>query len=147
MTDSLACTGSNPATMQEKLDALRPCFGPDGVHLTDQGKFHLFNSLARTVLGLREGSLGKPPKSAEAAASSLISGRSFYWRGFASDRGSTSRPSRGRSGGSGRGGSSGGRQRPTPYSRSGADGNGGGGSGFAAQRGGKRGVGRERGFF
>jgi hypothetical protein len=77
--------------MQEKLEALSPSLGGDGVHLTDQGRFHLFNSLAKTVLGMRNGSLGKPPLIAEAAASSVLSGRRFYWRGFESDRGSTVR--------------------------------------------------------
>jgi hypothetical protein len=76
--------------MQAKLEALCLSLGPDGNHLTDQGCFHLFHGLEKTVLDLREGKLGKPPKPAEAAASSIISGRSFYWRGFTSDRGSTS---------------------------------------------------------
>jgi hypothetical protein len=115
--------------MQEKLDALRLCLGGDGVHLTDQGRFHLFNNLAKTVLGMRNGSVGKPPLIAEAAASSVLSGRKFYWRGFESDRGSTVRPAGGRGWRGGRGGSSGrdesrpgssgsGRQRATPYARS-----------------------------
>jgi hypothetical protein len=74
-------------------------------------------------LGLRDGSLGKPSNIAEAAASSLLSGQSFYWRGFVSDRGSATRPRAGR----GRGGPSSSRggtsrrdsqlQRPCPYSR------------------------------
>jgi hypothetical protein len=109
LTDSLACLGSIPATMQEKLDLLRTCLGGDGVHLSEQGRFHLFNNLAKTVLSLKDGSIGKPPKPAEAAACSLISGRKYYWRGFDSDRGSTSRPSAGRGGG--RGGRSPGRAR------------------------------------
>ncbi len=56
-------------------------------------------------------------------ASSLLSGQSFYWRGFVSDRGSATRPRAGR----GRGGPSSNRggtsrrdsqlQRPSPYSR------------------------------
>jgi hypothetical protein len=128
VSDTLACVGSEPSTMQEKLDALRPSLGGDGVHLTDQGRFHLFNSFAKTVLGMRNGSLGKPPLIAEAAASSVLSGRRFYWRGSESDSGSTVRPAGGRgwrggrSGSSGRGesrpGSSGsGRQRATPYTR------------------------------
>jgi hypothetical protein len=113
--------------MQEKLDALRPSLGGDGVHLTDQGRFHLFNSLAKTVLGMRNGSIGKPPLIAEAAASSVISGRRFYWRGFESDRGSTVRPAGGRGWRGGRNSGSGrdesrsgssGRQRVTPYTRS-----------------------------
>jgi hypothetical protein len=58
LTDSLACLGSIPATMQEKLDALRNCLGSDGVHLTEQGHFHLFNNLAKTVLSLKDGSIG-----------------------------------------------------------------------------------------
>ncbi len=112
--------------MQEKLDALHPSLGGDGVHLTDQGRFHLFNSLAKTVLGMRNGSLGKPPLIAEAAASSVLSGRRFYWRGFESDRGSTVRPAGGRGWRGGRSGGSGrdesrpgstGRQRLTPYTR------------------------------
>jgi hypothetical protein len=109
----------DPPTMQERLDSLRVCLGGDGVHLTEQGRFHLFNNLAKTILGLKDGSIGKPPKPAEAAACSLISGRKYFWRGFESDRGSTSRPVSGRGGrrGSGcaRGGS--GRLRVTPYSR------------------------------
>ncbi len=142
LTDSLACLGSIPATMQEKLDSLRTCLGDDGVHLTEQGRFHLFNNLAKTVLSLKDGSIGKPPKPDEAAACSLISGRKYYWCGFKSDRGSTSRPLAGRGGGRGgrgpgraRGNS--GRQRVTPYSRQEAAK---GGSGGAARRGGRGGV-------
>jgi hypothetical protein len=128
VSDTLSCVGSEPSTIQEKLDALRPSLGGDGVHLTDQGRFHLFNNLAKTVLGMRNGSLGKPPIIAEAAASSVLSGRRFYWRGFESDRGSTVRPAGGRGWRGGRSGSSGreetrpgssgsGRQRATPYAR------------------------------
>ncbi len=123
VVDTLSCIGTTPPTMPEKLAALRLSFGSDGVHLTDSGRFHLFNNLAKTVLGLRDGSLGKPPNIAEAAASSLLSGQSFYWRGFVSDRGSATRPRAGR----GRGGPSSSRggtsrrdsqlQRPCPYSR------------------------------
>jgi hypothetical protein len=86
------------------------------------------HSLAKTVLGMRNGSLGKPPLIAEAAASSVLSGRRLYWRGFESDRGSTVRPAGGRGWRGGRRGSSGrdesrpgssgsGRQRATPYTR------------------------------
>ncbi len=128
VSDTLACLGSEPSTMQEKLEALRPSLGGDGIHLTDQGRFHLFNNLAKTVLGMRNGSVGKPPLIAEAAASSVLSGRKFYWRGFESDHGSTVRPAGGRGWCGGRGGSSGrdesrpgssgsGRQRATPYAR------------------------------
>jgi hypothetical protein len=128
VSDTLACLGSEPSSMQEKLDALRICLGGDGVHLTDQGRFHLFNNLAKTVLGMRNGSVGKPPLIAEAAASSVLSGRKFYWRGFESDRASTIRPAGGRGRRGGRGGSSGrdesrpgssgsGMQRATPYAR------------------------------
>jgi hypothetical protein len=56
---------------------------------------------------MRNGSVGKPPLIAEAAASSVLSGRKFYWRGFESDRGSTIRPAGGRGRRGGRGGSSG----------------------------------------
>ncbi len=116
--------------------------GP-GVHLTDQGRFHLFNNLAKTVLGMRNGSLGKPPIIAEAAASSVLSGRRYYWRGFESDRGSTIRTASGRGGRGGRGGRSGpgaagsnsGRLRTTPYDRQEP----------AARRGGMRGMPRGRG--
>jgi hypothetical protein len=136
VSDTLACVGSEPSTMQEKLDALRPSLGGDGVHLTDQGRFHLFNSLAKTVLGMGNGSLGKPPLIAEAAASSVLSGRRFYWRGFESDRGSTVRPAGGRGWRGGRsvssgrdesrpGGSGSGRQRTTPYTRTEQSGRGG----------------------
>jgi hypothetical protein len=147
VTDSLACVGSEPATMQAKLEALRPSLGPDGVHLTDQGRFHLFHGLAKTVLDLREGKLGKPPKPAEAAASSIVSGRSFYWRGFTSDRGSTSRPpARGCNRGRGGAGPGGHRQRQTPYSKPELGGNAASVRGSAASRGGPMG-GRGRGFF
>ncbi len=118
LTDSLSCLGSIPPTMQERLDSLCLCLGGDGVHLTEQGRFHLFNNLAKTILGLKDESIGKPPKPAEAVACALISGGKYYWRGFESDRGSTSRPASGRGGGRGsgraRGGS--GSQRMTPYS-------------------------------
>jgi len=145
--DSLSCVGSEPATMQAKLDALRPSLGPDGVHLTDQGRFHLFHGLAKTVLALREGKLGKPPKPAEAAASSIISGRTYCWRGFTSDRGSTSRLlTRGSNRGQGGAGPSGHRQRQTPYSNPEQGGTAATVRGSASQRGGPRG-GRGRGFF
>jgi hypothetical protein len=129
--------------MQEKLNVLCPSLGGD--HLTDQGRFHLFNSLAKTVLGMRNGSLGKPPEIAKAAASSVLSGRRYYWRGFESDRGSTIRPASGRGGRGGRGGRSGsgtggsgsgsGRQRTSPYDR----------PEQAARRGSMRGMPRGRG--
>jgi hypothetical protein len=147
VTDSLSCVGSEPATMQAKLDALRPSFGPDGVHLTDQGRYHLFHGLAKTVLALREGKLGKPPKPAEAAASSLISGRTYYWRGFTSDKGSTSRPpTRGSNRGRGGAGGIGLRQRQSPYSKPEHAGNAAPGRGHTIQRGVQRGS-RGRGFF
>jgi hypothetical protein len=135
LTDSLSCLGLIPPTMQEKLDSLRMCLSGDGVHLTEQGRFNLFNSLAKTILGLRDGSIGKPPKTAEAAACSLISGRKFFWRGFESDRGSAMRPPTGRGGGGrGRGGGRG--TRVTPYSRQEAAGRG-GSHGGTSKRGGK----------
>jgi hypothetical protein len=42
-----------PKTMPEKLEAIRLAIGPDGVHFTDFGRFHLFNSLAKPSLGCR----------------------------------------------------------------------------------------------
>jgi hypothetical protein len=135
LTDSLSCLGSIPPTMQEKLDSLRTCLGGDGVHLTEQGRFHLFNNLAKTILGLKDGSIGKPLKMDEAAACPLISGRKFFWRGFESDQGSTSRPSAGRGGG-GRGRGGGRSTRVTPYSRQESAARG-GGRGGSSKRGGK----------
>jgi hypothetical protein len=76
--------------MSEKLEAIRLAIGQDGVHFTEFGRFHVFNSLAKTIIGLQEGTVGKPPVPAEAAASISVTGRRFYWRGFSSDRGSTS---------------------------------------------------------
>jgi hypothetical protein len=93
--DTLACLGSIPPTMPEKLEAVRLAIGSDGVHFTECGKFHMFNSLAKTIIGLQDNTVGKPPKPAETAASVSVPGRKFYWRGFNSDRGSTSRPNRG----------------------------------------------------
>ncbi len=66
------------------------CTSLNGVHFTEYGRFHLFNSLAKTIIGLQEGTGGKPPKPAEAAASVSVPDRRFY-----SDRGSTSCPNRG----------------------------------------------------
>ncbi len=96
------------------------------------GRMHLFNNLAKVILDMKSGTLGRPPKTAMAAASSSVTGKTFYWRGFVSDRGSVSRPAvhRGRGRG-GRGGqhSSGrgdlhasggrGRARPALYQRPG----------------------------
>jgi hypothetical protein len=136
VTDTLACLGTIPPTMPEKLNLLRASLSPDGVHLTDVGRMHLFNNQAKVILEMESGTLGRPPKPAVAAASSTVSGKTFYWRGFVSDRGSVSRPAvhrgRGRGGrggqpvagrgdphtGGGRGGGRG-RARPTPYQRSG----------------------------
>jgi len=123
VTDTLGCVGTIPPTTSEKLEALKPVLGKDGVHLTDQGRFNFFNTLAKAVLGLRNGTLGGPPKSAVAAALPFVSGKKYFWRGFSSDRGSAvrpaGRPSRGR-GSSSRGTTSGGRgrgSRPSPYTR------------------------------
>ncbi len=130
--ETLVCLENTPPTMDEKLSKLRPAFGPDGVHLSDSGRYHTFNSLAKTILGMRAGTVGKPPNNAVAAASSSVSGKRFYWRGFISDRGSAVRPTSNRGRGSGRGGGGGasrgaagrggvvdrgGQQRPTPYAR------------------------------
>jgi hypothetical protein len=123
VTDTLGCVGTIPPNTSEKLEALKPVLGKDGVHLTDQGGFNFFNTLAKAVLGLRNGTLGGPPKSVVAAALPFVSGKKFFWRGFSSDRGSAvrpaGRPSRGR-GSSSRGMTSGGRgrgSRPSPYTR------------------------------
>jgi hypothetical protein len=114
VTDTLSCLGTIPPTMPEKLTALRPVLGRDGVHFTDQGRFHLFTNLAHLIVGLNSGKIGSPPKSAVAAALSSVPGRNYYWRGFKSDRGSVSRPiinrptnSKGGRGGRGGGGSGG----------------------------------------
>jgi hypothetical protein len=127
VTDTLACLGNIPASMSEKLEAIRLAIGHDGVHFTEFGRFHVFNSLAKTIIGLQEGTVGKPPVPAEAAASISVTGRRFYWRGFSSDRGSTCRPAgrggasgtRGRGDVRGRGGSAGrgGQHRHVPYSK------------------------------
>jgi hypothetical protein len=135
VTDTLACLGTIPPTMPEKLNLLRASLGPDGVHLTDVGRMHLFNSLAKVILDMKSSMLGRMPKPAVAGASSTVSGKTYYWRGFVSDRGFVSRPAahrgRGRGGrggqpgtgrgdlptGGGRGGGKG-RTRPTPFQRS-----------------------------
>jgi hypothetical protein len=118
VTDTLACLGTIPASMQEKLSALRTAMGNDGVHFSVQGRYNLFTNLAKTIYGLKNGSIGKPPNKAEAAAS-VVSGRKYYWRGFLSERGSTLRPQpykRGGSAGRGRGRGND-RSRATPYDK------------------------------
>jgi hypothetical protein len=116
VTDTLACLGSIPASMPEKLEAIQLAIGQDGVHFTEFRRFHVFNSLAKTIIGLQEGTAGKQPKPAEAAASISVTGRRFFWRGFSSDRGSTCRPANrgGASGMRGRGGSTRTRGRCNP---------------------------------
>jgi hypothetical protein len=57
VTDTLGCVGNIPPTTTEKLAALKPVLGKYGVHLTDQGCFNFFNTLAKAVLGLRNGPL------------------------------------------------------------------------------------------
>ncbi len=127
--DTLSCLSSIPPTMPEKLEAVRLAIGPDGVHFTESGRFHMFNNLSKTIIGLQDSTVGKPPKPAEAGASVSVPGRKFYLRGFKSDRGSTSRPncsgpagsrSRGdasaHGGGAARGGAGrGGQYRHDPY--------------------------------
>ncbi len=102
VTDTLACLGTIPPTMPEKLNQLRSSLGPDGVHLSEVGRMHLFDNLAKVILDMKSGTLGRPPKTAVSAASSSVTGKTFYWRGFVSDRGSVSRPAahrgRGRAG-------------------------------------------------
>jgi hypothetical protein len=75
LMDTLACIGTVPPTMPEKLELLHNCLGPDGIHLTDSGRMHLFNNLAKMILGMKAGTVGKPPKIAEAAACSSVSCR------------------------------------------------------------------------
>jgi hypothetical protein len=41
VTDTLACLGTIPSTMTEKLNLLRASLGLDGVHLKDVGRMHL----------------------------------------------------------------------------------------------------------
>jgi hypothetical protein len=60
VTDTLACLGTIPPTMTEKLTLLRASLGPDGVHLTDVGRMHLFNNLAKVILDLKSGTIGRP---------------------------------------------------------------------------------------
>jgi hypothetical protein len=50
--DTLSCLGSIPPTMLEKLEAVRLAIGPVGVHFTESGKFYMFTSLAKTIIGL-----------------------------------------------------------------------------------------------
>jgi hypothetical protein len=50
---------------------------------------HLFNNLAKVILEMKSGTLGRPPKPAVAAASSTVTGKTYYWRGFLSARLST----------------------------------------------------------
>jgi hypothetical protein len=71
--------------------ALRSALGNDGVHFSAQGRHNLFTNLAKTIYGLKNGALGKPPNKAEAAAS-IVSGRKYYWRGSLSEGGSSLRP-------------------------------------------------------
>jgi hypothetical protein len=137
LMETLACVGTVPPTMREKLELLRNCLGPDGVHLTDLGRMHLFNNLAKTILGMKAGTVGKPPKIAEAAACSSVSGRTYYWRGFTSDRGSLTRPPQASC--RGRSGARQGANRSVPYSRPGPSR--GGGRGGNSGGGGSRGRG------
>ncbi len=73
VTDTLACLGTILVSIQEKPLALRSALGNDGVHFLAQGRYNLFTNLAKTISGLKNGTLGKPNK-AEAAAS-VASGR------------------------------------------------------------------------
>jgi hypothetical protein len=102
VTDTLVCLGTIPVSIQEKLSALRSAMGRDGVHFSVQGRYNLFTNLAKTIYGLKNGTIGKPPNKAKAAAS-VVSGRKYYWRGFLSERSSTLRPPTKRGGGAGRG--------------------------------------------
>ncbi len=104
---------NNTGLFQEKLWAL----GNDGVHFSAQGCHNLFTNLAKTIYGLKNGTLGNPPNKAEAVAS-VVSGRKYYWRGFLSEGESSLRPASKRGGGTGRGGGHGNdRSRPTPYDK------------------------------
>jgi hypothetical protein len=115
--------GYHPPHHNRKTGSSQTGFGQGWCASDDQGRFNFFNTLAKAVLGLRNGTLGGPPKSAVAAALPSVSGKKFFWRGFSSDRGSAVRPAgrpvRGRSSSS-RGVPGGGRgrgSRPTPYTR------------------------------
>jgi hypothetical protein len=115
VTDTLACLGTIPVPVQEKLLVLCTALGNDGVHFSAQGRYNLFTNLAKTIYGLKNGTLGKPPNKAEAAAS-VVSGRKFYWRGFLSECRSSLRPAIKRGGGAGRARGRGtDKTRPTPY--------------------------------
>ncbi len=54
VTDTLACLGTIPVSIQEKLSALRSAMGNDGVHFSAQGRYNLFTNLAKTIYGLLE---------------------------------------------------------------------------------------------
>ncbi len=49
VTDTLACLGTIPASMQEKLSTLRTAMGNDGVYFSVQGRYNLFTNLAKTI--------------------------------------------------------------------------------------------------
>ncbi len=108
---------NNTGLFQEKLSALMSALGNDGVHFSAQGCHNLFTNLAKTIYGLKNGTLGKLPNKAEAVAS-VVSGRKYYWRGFLSEGGSSLRPASKRGGGTGCGrGHGNDRSRPTPYDK------------------------------
>jgi hypothetical protein len=114
VTDTLACLGTIPVSIQDKLSALRSALGNDGVHFSAQGRYNLLTNLAKPIYGLKNVTIGKPPNKAEAAAS-VVSGRKYYWRGFLSEHGSSLRPASKRGGGMGLGrGCGNDRSRPTP---------------------------------
>jgi hypothetical protein len=62
VTDTLACLGTIPVSMQEKLSALTSAMGNDRVHFSVQGRYNLFTNLAKTIYGLKNGTIGKRPR-------------------------------------------------------------------------------------
>jgi hypothetical protein len=124
-------------TMQDKLEQVRLGLGPDGVHLTDRGLNNLLQNMSDAMVKALHKRDMKVRERKDDTAPVIVSGTVYYWRGFASPKGSGKRPpasGRGggpvRGGGSGRGGGGGGRGksfggsfgggpkgRATPYDR------------------------------
>jgi uncharacterized membrane protein YgcG len=107
--ESLSSLGTVPDSMADKLAGLRHSLGQDGVHLTDFGLNNLYRNMSQAMANIldRMSKAGKDEKSCSAPI--LVSGGSFYWRGFTSPAGSIRRPhltsmnTRGGRGGRGRG--------------------------------------------
>jgi hypothetical protein len=117
--------GTSAGSNREVLPDLRPAVADDGVHLTPTGNRNLASCIAKSITGLKTGTLTKDagPKTVTIGPGNTMIKPEFYWRGFRSPVGdalgrSRNTPTSGPATGPDRRWRGGrGHSAPTPYAR------------------------------